>query len=192
MLETLAPLRLKHDTEKERLSGIRDVARRLEEKRAKLAQAEAKRDTALAADLRFGAIPDLERKLEQMQTSAKAGAGAGAGEGLLSEVVGPEAIAEVVARWTGIPVSKLTATDRERLLNLAHHLHERIVGQDEAVDAVAEAILRARGGMSAPGRPASFLFAGSTGVGKTELAKVRPDSEAVCVRAGWVTGDLGV
>ena len=132
-------------------------------------QAEKSRDTALAADLRFGAIPDLERKLERLQTEASAKSG----EGLLSEVVGPEAIAEVVARWTGIPVAKLTASDRERLLHLSEHLHERIVGQDEAVDAVAEAILRSRGGMAAPGRPASFLFAGSTGVGKTELAKVR-------------------
>lgn len=80
-------------------------------------------------------------------------------------------IAEVVARWTGIPVSKLTSTDRERLLSLAAHLHERVVGQDEAVNAVADAILRVRAGLAAPNRPASFLFLGPTGVGKTELCK---------------------
>jgi len=86
--------------------------------------------------------------------------------------VGPEQIAEVVARWTGIPVTKLTSTDRDRLLRLEDHLHQRVVGQDEAVKAVSEAVLRSRAGMSAPGRPASFLFLGPTGVGKTELCKV--------------------
>ena len=94
-----------------------------------------------------------------------------AGDNLLSEVVGQEQIAEVVARWTGIPVAKLTATDRERLLNLPSHLKERIVGQDEAVQAVADAILRSRSGLSAPGRPSSFMLAGPTGTGKTELCK---------------------
>ena len=116
----------------------------------------------------YGAVPDLERRLERLKTEKKAMAG----KGLLSEVVGPEQIAEVVARWTGIPVSKLTASDRERLLNLAQHLHERVIGQDEAVNGVADAIIRSRGGMSAAGRPASFLFAGPTGTGKTELCKV--------------------
>jgi ATP-dependent Clp protease ATP-binding subunit ClpA len=105
----------------------------------------------------YGAVPDLERLLARLIQEKKQGTG------MLSEVVGPGDVAEVVARWTGIPVSKLTATDRERLLNLATHLHERVIGQDEAVQAVADAIVRARGGLSAPGRPASFLFAGPTG-----------------------------
>ena len=92
---------------------------------------------------------------------------------LLSSCLRPPCaqIAEVVARWTGIPVSKLTASDRERLLHLADHLAERVVGQDEAVRGVADAIVRSRGGMSAAGRPSSFLFAGPTGTGKTELCK---------------------
>lgn len=97
--------------------------------------------------------------------------GAAAPAALLTEVVGPEQIAEVVARWTGIPVTKLTATDRDRLLNLEAHLHERVVGQDEAVREVASAVMRSRAGLSAPGRPQSYLFLGPTGVGKTELAK---------------------
>jgi ATP-dependent Clp protease ATP-binding subunit ClpB len=151
--------------------------------------AERNRDSALVADLKYGAIPDLEKKIERLQSekakaaaagAAGAGAGAAAAAGagkpeeatLLTEVVGPEQIAEVVARWTGIPVTKLTSTDRDRLLRLEDHLHQRVVGQDEAVKAVSEAVLRSRAGMSAPGRPASFLFLGPTGVGKTELCKV--------------------
>lgn len=138
--------------------------------------------------MQYGALPDLERRLARLTAEKKAMAGTG----LLSEVVGPDQvrysrgalhskglypsvppaqIAEVVARWTGIPVSKLTASDRERLLHLADHLAERVVGQDEAVRGVADAIVRSRGGMSAAGRPSSFLFAGPTGTGKTELCK---------------------
>jgi len=206
--EKLKPLQLQHQKERGRVEEIRELQRKLESLRGKMAVAERARDSALAADLRFGAIPDVKRKLHQLQqdktkaaaaaaaraAAAAAGAVAGAGsasassassappsggpgsEGgddtpLLTEVVGPDQIAEVVARWTGIPVSKLTANDRERLLSLGLHMHKRVVGQDEAVEAVAAAILRSRAGMSAPGRPASFLFLGPTGVGKTELAK---------------------
>lgn len=91
---------------------------------------------------------------------------------LLTEEVGVEAIAEIVSRWTGIPVTKLGQSERQRLLHLAEHLHQRLVGQDKAVDAVAEAVLRSRAGLSKPNQPTgSFLFLGPTGVGKTELSK---------------------
>ena len=210
--EKLKPLQLKYAAEKARIEEIRETQKRLDGIRNKLAAAERARDSAVAADLKFGAIPELERKLERLQrekearrdaASASAGGGGGGGAAggagaaasgggsssagaaggaaaaaavaagemdLLTEVVGADQIADVVSRWTGIPVSKLTATDRDRLLNLSTHLHERVVGQDEAVDAVAESILRARAGR-APGRPCSFLFLGPTGVGKTELAR---------------------
>jgi ATP-dependent Clp protease ATP-binding subunit ClpB len=186
--EKLAPLLMKHQAEKARVEEIRTAQQKLDTLKNKLAIAERNRDGALIADLRYGAIPDLEKKIEKLrqqerekkEAQVKSAASSGAGSGyasddenaaLLTEVVGPEQIAEVVARWTGIPVAKLTQGDRERLLHLAEHLHERVVGQDEAVKAVADAILRARAGMSAPNRPASFLFLGPTGVGKTELAK---------------------
>jgi ATP-dependent Clp protease ATP-binding subunit ClpB len=174
--EKLRPLQMRYQAEKARVEEIRDVQRKLDTVKSKLAAAERDRDSVKVADLRYGAIPDLERKLEKLQreqavrksSSEDAAPDEGA---LLTEVVGPDQIADVVSRWTGIPVSKLTASDRERLLSLSKHLHERVVGQDEAVDAVAEAILRSRAGMSAPGRPASFFFLGPTGVGKTELAR---------------------
>lgn len=166
--DKLRPLQLRHAAEKERVQGIRAVQRKLDSIRVKVAAAERAHDLAMVADLKFGAIPDLERKLARLQAEA---ADSSKGERLLTEVVGPEQIAEVVARWTGIPVSKLTSSDRERLLHLADHLHQRIMGQDIAVDAVAEAVLRSRAGMAAPNRPCSFLFLGPTGVGKTELAK---------------------
>lgn len=165
--EQLRPLQLRHQAEKKRVDDIRDTARKLDAVKAKLLQAERDRNLTLVADLRWGAVPDLERKLNELQIEKEHHAG----EGLLSDVVGPEQIAEVVARWTGIPVSKLTSTDRDRLLSLKAHLAKRVVGQDDAVSAVADAVLRARGGLGAPGRPASFLFAGSSGVGKTELCK---------------------
>jgi ATP-dependent Clp protease ATP-binding subunit ClpB len=152
--EELRPLQMRHAAEKERVDTIRAVQRKLEEKRVKLAQAERDRDLSLVADLRYGAIPDLERKLERLQAE-----NASATDRLVSEMVGPEEIADVVSRWTGIPVSKLTSTDRERLLNLAHHLHERIIGQNEVRNgawaggrAQAERWQRA-GGLQVGGRP---------------------------------------
>jgi ATP-dependent Clp protease ATP-binding subunit ClpB len=128
---------------------------------------------ARVADLKYGAVPDLERQIAVLERKEAEETVANPTENrLMTEVVGPEQIAEIVSRWTGIPVSKLSQSEREKLLNLAEKLHQRVVGQDEAVDAVAEAVLRSRAGLSRPQQPTgSFLFLGPTGVGKTELAK---------------------
>ena len=122
-----------------------------------------------AAELRFGRLADLERRLaaEEQQLAAKQG-----GTRLLREVVTEEEIASIVSRWTGIPVSRLQEGERQKLLRLDEILHERVIGQDEAVQLVADAIIRARSGIKDPRRPiGSFIFLGPTGVGKTELAK---------------------
>ena len=119
------------------------------------------------AELKYGRIPQLQSQLEELKKQNDEQS-----EPLLREVVDASEIAEVVSRWTGIPVSKLTQSEREKLLDLPEILHKRVIGQDEAVDAVSDSILRARSGLSDPNRPiGSFLFLGPTGVGKTELAK---------------------
>ena len=124
----------------------------------------------------------MEEALRRRQAEARASAG----DRMLSDTVGPEDIAAVVSKWTGVPVTKLQANDRERLTNLAAYLHERVVGQDAAVQAVADAVLRSRAGLGAPNRGSSFLFLGPTGVGKTELAKALAamlfDSEKMMIR----------
>jgi ATP-dependent Clp protease ATP-binding subunit ClpB len=170
--EELRPLQLQHEAEKGRSNHVRDLQRRLEEAKAKMARAERDRNNQLIADLRYGAIPDLKEALAKATREAEEENKANQDSRLLTENVGPDQIADVVSRWTGIPVTKLGQSDRERLLNLAGHLHERVVGQDEAVDAVAEAVLRSRAGLGKTNQPTgSFLFLGPTGVGKTELAK---------------------
>jgi ATP-dependent Clp protease ATP-binding subunit ClpB len=128
---------------------------------------------AAVADLRYYAIPEVERRIQELQEeSKKIAEQIPEDQKLLSETVGPEQIMEVVSRWTGIPVTRLSQGQVERLLHLAEQLHKRVVGQDEAVDAVADAVLRSRAGLSRENQPyASFLFLGPTGVGKTELCK---------------------
>jgi ATP-dependent Clp protease ATP-binding subunit ClpB len=198
--EELTPLLLRYEHERERVEGLREYKRKLEQLQIKMDQAKRNRDLALAADLQYGAIPDLEKKIAQVEEQMKkekrdlkekAARGESMedvnGRRMLSDVVGVNQIASVVAKWTGIPVSRLTVTERERLLSLAKHLHERVVGQDEAVEAVSEAVLRNRAGLSRPNAPiGSFLFLGPTGVGKTELAKSLAaqlfDSEKMMVR----------
>jgi len=124
-------------------------------------------DRALAADLQYGAIPEIERNIKEVEEQIQKDENR-----MLTEVVGPNEIAEVIARWTGIPVTKLGQTEKERLLNLPEQLHKRVVGQDEAVELVSEAVLRSRSGLASETRPTgSFLFLGPSGVGKTELAK---------------------
>ena len=185
--EDLAPLKLRYAREKGRVDELRQLRQKLDTLRQKMLEAERGRDLARVADLKYGAIPEVERQIavterqqeaEERARAAANASGANAGGGgddqdrMLTEVVGPEQIAEIVSRWTGIPVSKLSQTDRDKLLNLAGALHRRVVGQDEAVDAVADAVLRSRAGMARPQQPTgSFLFLGPTGVGKTELAK---------------------
>lgn len=173
--EQIEPLKLKYQAEKGRVEELRALKKKLEEVKQKIAEAERRYDLALAADLRYGAVPELEKKISGIEQEEKARQAAAAGEGgsrLLTEVVGPDQIAEVVSRWTGIPVSRLNQTEKEKLLHLSDALHKRVVGQNEAVDAVAEAVLRSRAGLAREHQPlGSFLFLGPTGVGKTELAK---------------------
>lgn len=169
--EKLQPLKLQHAAEKQRVEGLREYQQKLEILKSKAERAEMERNRELAADLRYGAIPDLEKKIAAMTVELQQQR-ASDDNALISEQVGPEQIAEVVARWTGIPVTKLNQSERQRLLSLGEHLHSRMVGQDEAVEAVANAVLRSRAGLARKNQPTgSFLFLGPTGVGKTELAK---------------------
>ncbi len=152
--------------EKAQLAGAAGVKEELEQARLAYEAARRAGDLAKMSELQYGLIPELERKLEQAQKSSE-----GTRE-LLRNRVGEDEIAEVVARWTGIPVSKLLESERDRLLKMEEALHQRVVGQDQAVVAVANAIRRSRAGLSDPNRPnGSFLFLGPTGVGKTELCK---------------------
>ncbi|MGE9295137.1 MAG: AAA family ATPase, partial [Puniceicoccales bacterium] len=139
------------------------------------AEAERVYDLQKLAELRHGRLPQLEQQLKDLE--AKEHKQAEKGDSLVREEVSPEEIAESVARWTGIPVTRLVEGERDKLLNLENVLHDRVVGQDEAVTLVSEAILRARSGIKDPRRPiGSFLFLGPTGVGKTELAKTLAES----------------
>ena len=168
--EELNPLRARHDAEKARVEEMRRLKARQTELQHKLEAAERRRDLPLVADLKYGAIPEMEKTIERVSKEIEAEKATS--ERLVTEVVGVEQIAEVVSRWTGVPVSKLTTTERDRLINLEENLHKRVIGQDEAVAAVSRAVLRSRAGLSREGQPiGSFLFLGPTGVGKTELAK---------------------
>jgi len=170
--DKVEPLKLRYEQERGKLNEIRRLKQRLEELKNKAEAAERQYDRATAADLRFGAIPDLEKRIKDMQREQEKNDREAPSDRMLAEVVRPEQIAEIVSKWTGIPVSKLSQTERGRLLSLAERLHKRIVGQNEAVDAVSEAVLRSRAGMASDKQPTgSFLFLGPTGVGKTELAK---------------------
>lgn len=157
---------MRYRKEKERIDEIRQLKQKREELLYALQEAERRYDLARAADLRYGAIQEVEAAIAQLEANH------GEENLILTETVGPDQIAEVVSRWTGIPVTRLGQNDRERLIGLANRLHNRVVGQDEAVNAVAEAVLRSRAGLGRPQQPTgSFLFLGPTGVGKTELAK---------------------
>ncbi|PRP88370.1 AAA ATPase domain-containing protein [Planoprotostelium fungivorum] len=165
--DELQPLKLRYEDERQRNEELRNLSKKLEDLKLKIEQAERRADKALVADLRFYAVPEVEKQIKKLRTEKKS-----AINDLVSDTVGQEQIAEVVARWTGIPVTKLSQTEKERLLNLASELHARVVGQDEAVDSVADAVLRSRAGLARENQPSgSFLFLGPTGVGKTELAK---------------------
>jgi ATP-dependent Clp protease ATP-binding subunit ClpB len=170
--EELKPLISLHQRERGRNEELRKLTAKLDELKIKAADAERKRDLAMAADYRYYAIPEVERQLAELKISMDAEAEDPEENRLVSEVITDEQIANVVSRWTGIPVSKLNETESARLVHLAQRLHERVIGQEEAVKAVSEAILRARSGLGKPHQPmGSFLFLGPTGVGKTELAK---------------------
>ena len=164
--DKLQPLMMRYKKEKQRIDEIRRLKQKREELLFALQEAERRYDLARAADLRYGAIQEVEAAIGQLE-------GNQSDENLmLTETVGPDQIAEVVSRWTGIPVTRLGQNEKERLIGLAARLHNRVVGQDEAVNAVAESVLRSRAGLGRPQQPTgSFLFLGPTGVGKTELAK---------------------
>jgi ATP-dependent Clp protease ATP-binding subunit ClpB len=161
-------LQARWEAEKGAIKELRDMREALELARSQLARAERVYDLNRAAELRNGTLPNLERQIAEAEARIKSGTG----ERLLKEEVDEEDIAEIVSRWTHIPVSRLVQGERDKLLKLGDRLHERVIGQDEAVTAVADAILRARAGLKDPRRPVgSFIFLGPTGVGKTELAK---------------------
>jgi len=172
------------ESERQAIHRLQELRQEIEEVRREIEEAERAYDLNRAAELRHSRLPELERRLrgEEERLNSKQGASR-----LLQEEVTEEEIAEVVARWTGIPVARLVEGEREKLLRLDEVLHERVIGQDEAVQLVADAVIRARSGIKDPRRPVgSFIFLGPTGVGKTELARALAeslfDSEDLIVR----------
>ena len=158
----------KWDKEKSSVGDIQTVKSQIEDIHAQIEDAQRNFDYEKASKLRYGDLPKLEEKLSELTATVQ-----GKGEdSMVRDTVDEEAISQIVSRWTGIPVSKLMEGEREKVLHLSDQLHERVVGQDEAVQKVSDAILRSRAGIADPGRPiGSFMFLGPTGVGKTELAK---------------------
>jgi ATP-dependent Clp protease ATP-binding subunit ClpB len=164
--ERSSGMKAQWQAEKAKITAVRDLKERLEIAHRDAERAEREADLQRAAELRYGEIPELERELADAEQRSDAN------EGFLKEEVTPEDVAEVVARWTHIPVSRLLEGEVEKLVHMEERLHERVVGQDEAVSAVASALRRSRAGLSDPDRPiGTFLFLGPTGVGKTELAR---------------------
>ena len=156
------------ENEKNAISRVQQLREQLEDLNRQLEDAERKYDLETSAQLRYGKIPEVKKALQAEEQAAQNGRE----DSILRDKVTEEEIARIVERWTGIPVARLVQSDRDKLLHLEATLHERVVGQDEAVTAVAEAIQRSRAGIQDPNRPiGSFLFLGPTGVGKTELAK---------------------
>jgi ATP-dependent Clp protease ATP-binding subunit ClpB len=162
-------LRARWQIEKEAVSRLRKLREDIEQTKIDIERAEREYDLNRAAQLRYGQLQELERQLKtaEQELASKDGSSR-----LIKEDVDEEDIAEVVSRWTGIPISKLMEGEVEKLLHLDEHLHKRVIGQNEAVEAVADAVIRARSGLKDPNRPTgSFIFLGPTGVGKTELAR---------------------
>jgi ATP-dependent Clp protease ATP-binding subunit ClpB len=173
-----AELTAEWQAEKGKLAGAQKLKEQLDQARAELDIAQRRGDWAKAGELTYGVVPDLERKIAEAE---------GSGKGMLEEAVTPEHIAAIVSRWTGIPVDKMLEGEREKLLQMEENLRRRVIGQEEAVVAVSNAIRRARAGLQDPNRPiGSFLFLGPTGVGKTELTKALAeflfDDESAMVR----------
>jgi len=166
-------MRAQWETEKQSIAGVKRIKQELEDTRHQMEEAERNYDLEKMARLKYDALPRLEKQLEE----ERARVDTGKDEHLLKEEVTEEEIAGVVSKWTGIPVSKLVESEKEKLLRLREILHRRVIGQDEAVTAVSEAILRGRAGLKDENRPiGSFIFLGPTGVGKTELAKTLAQS----------------
>jgi ATP-dependent Clp protease ATP-binding subunit ClpB len=167
-------LKAQWDREKNVIGDVQRLREAIELARNEIESAQRKGDLARVAEFQYGKLPGLEKQLKEAETKLQSGK---AGVRLLQEEVTPEEIAEVVSRWTGIPVSRLVEGEKEKLLRLDQILHQRVIGQDEAVQAVADAVIRARSGLKDPKRPiGSFIFLGPTGVGKTELARALAES----------------
>ena len=172
--EKAKTMRAQWEAEKQSIAQLRTMRESLETAKANLAKAEREYKYEKAAELQHGIIPGIEKQIAAAEKKIKESNANGTR--LLKEEVDEEDIAQIVSRWTRIPVSKLVRTEREKLLHLAEKLHQRVIGQDEAVEAVSDAVLRARAGLKDQRRPtASFIFLGPTGVGKTELAKALAD-----------------
>ena len=167
--ETFNTMKAKWENEKNAIAKVQKLREDIERTNAEIEKAERTYDLNRAAELKYGELPKLQKELAEEEAIAEKNK---SGDSLLRDKVTEEEIARIVARWTGIPVSKLMEGEREKLLHLEDVLHQRVIGQDEAVTKVCEAILRSRAGIQDPNRPlGSFLFLGPTGVGKTELAK---------------------
>ncbi|MBQ6900777.1 MAG: ATP-dependent chaperone ClpB [Firmicutes bacterium] len=163
-------MRAQWENEKKAISQVKEIKQQIEDVKHQIEQAERSYDLEKLAQLKYGTLPELEKKLAAGKEAAEAAKESETR--LLKEEVTEEEIAEVISGWTGIPVAKLVETEREKLLRLPEILHKRVIGQEEGVQAVSEAILRARAGLKDENRPiGSFIFLGPTGVGKTELAK---------------------
>ena len=166
-------LRAKWEGEKEVLSRIQQDKQQQEQLKFEAERAEREGDYGRVAEIRYGKLKQLDDDIRAQQEQLKNRQGA---EAMVKEEVTPDDIADVVARWTGIPVTRMLQSEREKLLHLEAELHRRVVGQDEAIEAVADAVRRSRAGLQDPKRPiGSFIFLGTTGVGKTELAKALAD-----------------
>ncbi len=164
--EKLDILKAQWEDEKKSITKVKDIKEEIDSVKRQIEEAERRYDLEKLSQLKYGTLVDLQKQLEEANERNQSD------ERMLKEEVREEEIAEVVAKWTGIPVTKLVSTEREKLLNLDNILHKRVIGQDEAVEAVVDAVIRARSGMKQMNRPVgSFIFLGPTGVGKTELSK---------------------
>jgi len=165
-------LRAQYDSEKIAISGIRDLRAQIGEIKTRIEKAEHEYDLSKVAELKYGTLQQLEQELKSKEEALAASNEKSGSDNLLREEVTENEIADIISKWTGIPVTRLVEGEREKLLKLDEILHQRVVGQEEAVNLVADAVLRARSGIKDPRRPiGSFIFLGPTGVGKTELAK---------------------
>ena len=181
--EQLGGLKARYEREREAITDIQQTQARLEELRQQAEAAERRADLETAARLRYGDIREAERQLKEQEAKL----GSENNDQMLRQEVTAEDIAEIVGRWTGIPVSRLLEGEMQKLIHMEERLHERVVGQDEAISAVSNAVRRARSGLQDPNRPiGSFIFLGPTGVGKTELARALAeflfDSEQAMIR----------
>ncbi|MBS6141486.1 MAG: ATP-dependent chaperone ClpB, partial [Bilophila sp.] len=177
---TQAELKAQWENEKGVINVVRDLKGEIEQTRLAIEDATRRGDLQTASELKYAKLPELEKRLHEAENGQEA-------PRLLKQEVRPDDVADIVARWTGIPVTRLLQSERDKLIHLPDKLHERVIGQDEAVQAVADAVLRTRAGLSDPSRPqGSFIFLGPTGVGKTELCKALAealfDSEENIVR----------